>query len=439
MLSDRPTVVHRLAGKPLEEHVLDAAKELAPDTLCVVYGHGGDALPVAFGDEVAWARQEPQLGTGHAVRQALPQLRLSGVVLVLYGDVPLIRAETLHPLVELAKKDSLAILTVELVEPRGYGRILRNAVGKVTGIVEEKDADDSQRRIREVNTGIMAMPAERLHHWLAALRNDNAQKEYYLTDIVAAAARDGTHIATHRASHEWEVMGVNSKAQLARLERHHQENLAARLMDQGVTLRDPARLDVRGKLTCGRDVEIDVNCIFEGHVELEDGVVIGPHCVLRNVTVRQGAKIEAFTHAENAEIGPDGRVGPYARLRPGTVLAAAAHIGNFVEIKNSAIGEGSKVNHLSYIGDTDMGRQVNVGAGTITCNYDGANKHRTVIEDDAFIGSDSQLIAPVTVRRGATIGAGSTITREAPAGELTLARAKQVTLPGWKRPVKRKG
>ncbi len=439
MYSDLPKVLHRLAGRPLLQHVLDTAASLSPSRVCVVYGHGGEAVREGVTTQAAWALQEPQLGTGHAVRQALPELALTGTVLILYGDVPLTRAETLQALVAAARDDTLAILTADLPDPTGYGRILRDESGAVTGIMEEKDATLAQKAVREINSGILALPGQRLARWLAELRNDNAQGEYYLTDIVSLAVRDGVPIATRLAAHLWEILGVNSKTQLAELERIHQGNLAEALLRQGVTLADPARFDARGPLECGRDVEIDVGCVFEGRVVLEDRARVGPYCVLRNVTVRAGARLDAYTHAESCEIGADGRIGPFARLRPGTVLERDTHIGNFVEVKNSAIGEGSKVNHLSYVGDATVGRKVNVGAGTITCNYDGAHKHRTVIEDEAFIGSDTQLVAPVTVKRGATIGAGSTITKDAPEGELTLSRAKQLTIPGWKRPTKNKG
>jgi len=356
---------------------------------------------------------------------------------VLYGDVPLTHTATLQPLVAAAQAGKLGLLTVNLAHPDGYGRIVREN-GRVTRIVEHKDATPAERAIQEVNTGILAVATRHLKQWIAELKNDNAQGEYYLTDIIALAVRDGVTVDTHQPEFEWEVLGVNSKAQLAELERIHQNEIAQRLLDAGVTLMDPARLDVRGTLNCGRDVAIDVNCVFEGRVELGDGVQVGANCVLRNVKVASGTRIDAFTLIDDAEIGEVNRLGPFSRIRPGTRLARDVHVGNFVEIKNSQIDEGSKINHLSYVGDTTMGKKVNIGAGTITCNYDGANKHRTVIEDEVFVGSDTQLVAPITVGRGATLGAGTTLTRDAPAGELTLSRAKQVTLSGWTRPLKQK-
>lgn len=440
MYSDLPKVLHRLAGKPLLQHALDAARPLQPRSIVVVYGHGGEVVPTACGaPDLAWALQEQQLGTGHAVQTAFSRLKEEdGTVLILYGDVPLIRTETLRILARLSSAGEVALLTAELANPTGYGRIQRNTAGAVVGIVEEKDARDEEKAIREINTGILAVPAGNLRKWVAALRNDNAQSEYYLTDIIALAVADGVSIATCNPLHEWEILGVNSKHQLAELERIRQTETANALMAQGVTLLDPARLDVRGDLVCGRDVTLDINGVFEGRVVLGDGVKVGANCVLRNTVVAAGTSIEPFTLIEDAEIGPGCHIGPYARIRPGTILDRDAHIGNFVELKNSQVGEGSKINHLSYVGDTTVGRKVNIGAGTITCNYDGAYKHRTVIEDDAFIGSDTQLVAPVTVKKGATIGAGSTITRDTPEGELTLSRAKQVSIPGWKRPTKTK-
>ncbi|MFN3716765.1 MAG: bifunctional UDP-N-acetylglucosamine diphosphorylase/glucosamine-1-phosphate N-acetyltransferase GlmU [Thiobacillus sp.] len=438
MRSDLPKVLHRLAGKPLLGHVVDTAHRLGAVQTCVVYGFGGDAVPRAMADDkLTFVLQAEQKGTGHAVQQALSSLKLDGVVLVLYGDVPLTRVATLEPLVAAARAGKLGLLTVRLADPTGYGRIVR-VDGKVARIVEHKDADDAERAIREVNTGILAVPATRLTSWIGRLNNNNAQGEYYLTDIIAMAVADGVAVETHQPAHEWEVLGVNSKAQLAELERIHQGELARALLDAGVTLADPARLDVRGTLACGRDVTIDVNCVFEGQVELGDGVQVGANCVLRNVTVAAGTKLDAFTLIDDAAIGEANRIGPFSRIRPGTRLARDVHVGNFVEIKNSQIDEGSKINHLSYVGDTTMGKKVNIGAGTITCNYDGANKHRTVIEDEVFIGSDTQLVAPVTVGKGATLGAGTTLTKDAPAGELTLSRARQLTIAGWKRPLKLK-
>jgi bifunctional UDP-N-acetylglucosamine pyrophosphorylase/glucosamine-1-phosphate N-acetyltransferase len=439
MHSSTPKVLHRLAGRAMLAHVFDTAKQLSPKVVCVVYGHGGEHVREAVGDNGAvWVMQEPQLGTGHAVMQAAPHLDERWPTLVLYGDVPLIRAETLKQLVQAAGK-GLGLLTATLDSPTGYGRILRNGK-KVVGIVEEKDANARQRALREINTGIVVAPTKKLKSWLAKLQNNNAQKEYYLTDIVALATKERVPVAPVQAGAAWETLGVNSRGQLAELERIYQRKLADALMEQGVALADPSRCDVRGNLACGRDVAIDVNCVFEGKVELGDRVSVGASCVLKDVMVAAGTRIEPFCHLEDADIGADCRIGPYARIRPGTRtrLDAKVHIGNFVEVKASTIGPGSKANHLSYIGDSDVGSNVNVGAGTIVCNYDGANKHRTVIEDDVFIGSDTQLVAPVRVGRGATLGAGTTLTKDAPAGELTLSRAKQVSIPGWQRPVKKK-
>jgi bifunctional UDP-N-acetylglucosamine pyrophosphorylase/glucosamine-1-phosphate N-acetyltransferase len=437
MHSDLPKVLHELAGQPLLRHVITTARALEPSRICIVYGHGGEAVRAAFPDaDLCWALQAPQLGTGHAVQQALPFLDANGPTLVLYGDVPLTRADTLRRLVDRAH-EALALLTVELDDPTGYGRIVREG-GAVRRIVEHKDASAAERALREVNTGIIAAPTRRLSEWLAALTNDNAQGEYYLTDIVALAAAQGLPIVAQQPQAVWETLGVNSKAQLAALERVHQRNTADALLDSGVSLADPARFDVRGTLRCGRDVSIDVNCVFEGEVVLGDRVRIGPHSIIRNTRIEADTRIEAFCHIDEAQIGTHCRVGPYARLRPDTRLDEAVHVGNFCEVKASSIGANSKANHLTYIGDSEVGRNVNVGAGTITCNYDGAAKHRTVIEDDVFIGSDTQLIAPVRVRRGATLAAGTTLTREAPPDQLTLSRAKQVSIPGWRRPVKAK-
>ena len=436
MHSNLPKVLHPIAGKALVSHVIDTARSLSPQTLCLVYGHGGDAVRTTLAaPDLAWALQEPQLGTGHAVQQALPHLKGDGTTLVLYGDVPLIQAETLKRLLQAAQ-DALAILTVELDDPSGYGRIVRNAKGEVVRIVEQKDSTPEERAVREINTGIMALPTARLGEWLGRLSNNNAQKEYYLTDIVSMAVTDGLPIHTANPKHAWEVLGVNSKVQLAELERIAQRNTAEQLMESGVRLADPARFDVRGELVCGRDVFIDVNCVFEGKVVLDEAVEVGPNCVIRNARIGAGTRLAAFTHIEDAVVGPDGRIGPFARLRPGTELAEDVHVGNFVEIKKSTISAHSKANHLAYIGDATIGSRVNVGAGTITCNYDGANKFQTIIEDDAFIGSDTQLVAPVKVGRGATLGAGTTLTKDAPADTLTISRAKQLSIPGWKRPAK---
>ena len=436
MHSSLPKVLHPVAGKALAQHVIDTARSLNPEKLVVVYGHGGDVVRSTLAaDDICWAEQAQQLGTGHAVAQAVPLLGRAAQTLVLYGDVPLTSAATLKRLLA-AGEGGLAILTVDLADPTGYGRIVRDAAGQVQRIVEQKDASEAEKAIREINTGIMAVPTARLGAWLASLKNDNAQGEYYLTDIVSLAVAEGLPVRTAQPEGEWEVLGVNSKVQLAELERQHQRNLADGLLVAGVRLADPARIDIRGELKHGRDVAIDVGCVFEGTVELGDAVEVGPYCVLKNVKVGAGTRIAAFCHFEDAVIGPDGILGPYARLRPGAELGPEVHIGNFVEVKKSKIGAQSKANHLAYIGDAEIGQRVNVGAGTITCNYDGVNKHKTIIEDDAFIGSDSQLVAPVTVGRGATLGAGTTLTKDAPPDALTVSRAKQLTLSSWQRPVK---
>ena len=442
MQSALPKVLHPLAGKPLLRHVIDTARGLNPQKLCVIYGHGGAAVPEmvatvaeSTGSTIDTALQEPQQGTGHAVMQAVPQLDDDQPTIVLYGDVPLTTVATLRRLVEAAGSDKLGILTVEQANPFGLGRIVRED-GKIVRIVEEKDATEAERAIKEINSGIMAIPTRHLKKWLAALSNNNAQGEYYLTDIVAQAVADGVPVVSSQPSGEWEVAGVNSKVQLAELERRHQLNIAHALLERGVTLMDPARIDVRGELICGRDVTIDVGCVFEGRVELADGVRIGAHSVLVNATVAEGTNIKPFCHIEDATIGAASQIGPYARLRPGTALGEDVHIGNFVEVKNSTVAAHSKANHLAYVGDATIGSRVNIGAGVITCNYDGANKFRTVIEDDVFVGSDTQLIAPVTVGKGATLAAGTTLTKDAPAGKLTISRSKQVTIDSWKRPVK---
>lgn len=438
MHSNLPKVLHPLAGKALVGHVLDTARSLQPQRLIVVHGHGGEVVQSALAaPDLGWALQEPQLGTGHALMQALAQLDPAYPTLVLYGDVPLTRRETLQALLQAAGQD-LAVLTVKLADPTGYGRIVRNSAGAVERIVEQKDATVAERAISEVNTGIMVLPTRRLADWLGRLSNDNAQGEYYLTDVIALAVSEGVAVHTAHPSAEWETLGVNSKVQLAELERVQQRNVAYRLLESGVRLADPARIDVRGELVCGRDVAIDVNCVFEGVVTLGDAVDIGPNCVLKNVSIAAGTRVAAFSHLEQANVGPDCIIGPYARLRPGAELAAQVHVGNFVEIKNSSLGMASKANHLAYIGDATIGERVNIGAGTITCNYDGVNKFRTTIEDDAFIGSDSQLVAPVTVGRGATLGAGTTLTKDAPAGQLTVSRAKQISLSNWQRPTRNK-
>ncbi|MCU0869880.1 MAG: bifunctional UDP-N-acetylglucosamine diphosphorylase/glucosamine-1-phosphate N-acetyltransferase GlmU [Burkholderiales bacterium] len=441
MASARPKVLHALAGRPLLAHVLDAATALGAARVTVVVGHGADAVEQAFaGHAVHFVRQEPQRGTGEAVRIALdaqPATTADETVLVLYGDVPLTQPSTLAALVAHAH-DALALLTVEIADPTGYGRIVRDAGGAVRAIVEHKDADAATRAIREINTGLLAAPRPWLHAALARLEPDNAQREYYLTDVVRQAADDGLSIRASQPAHAWEVTGVNSRAQLAALERTLQHTIAQALLDAGVSLADPARIDVRGTLACAQDVSIDVGCVFEGSVEIEADVTIGPYCVLKDCRIARGTRIAAYTHVDGATIGADNRVGPFARLRPGTVLGADVHVGNFVEIKAAQFDAGSKANHLAYVGDATVGARVNIGAGTITCNYDGAHKHRTVIEDDAFIGSDSQLVAPVRVGRGATLGAGTTLTKDAPPDALTVSRAKQITVTGWKRPTKEK-
>ena len=436
MRSELPKVLHPLAGRALLAHVLACARELEPRRLVVAIGHGGERVRTALaGDDIRWVVQEPQLGTGHAVAQALPELDDSVPTLVLYGDVPLTRASTLARLLAAAGPAGVGLLTVELADPSGYGRIVRDE-GKIARIVEHRDADELLRAITEVNTGIMVAPTPALRRWLAALSNENAQGEYYLTDIVAAAVAEGITIASAQPADVWETLGVNSKAQLAELERIHQRNVASELLEAGVTLADPARIDVRGTLHCGRDVTIDVNCVFEGEVKLGDGASVGANCVLRDCVVGAGTEVKPFSHIDGATIGGNARIGPYSRLRPGAELADETHVGNFVEIKKTRMGVGSKANHLAYLGDAEIGARVNIGAGTITCNYDGVNKYQTVIEDDAFIGSDTQLVAPVRVGKGATLGAGTTLTSDAPPDKLTLSRAPQVTSERWKRPRK---
>ena len=438
MQSDLPKVLHPLAGKPLLSHVIDTARQLSPSRCCVVYGHGGDKVPTQLAaDHLQFVLQEPQLGTGHAVMQAVSKLNDDQPTLVLYGDVPLTTVATLRALTEKAGKDKLAILTIAMDDPSGYGRIVREQ-NKIVRIVEQKDATDLERQIHEVNTGILVAPTRQLKDWLSRLSNHNAQGEYYLTDIIALAVKDNVVIESTQPSHAWETLGVNSKVQLAELERIHQLNLAHQLLEQGITLADPARIDIRGELYCARDVSIDVGCVFEGQVHIGQGVSIGAYCVIKNSRIADNANIKPFTHIDEASVGSDSHIGPYARLRPGTTLGSDVHVGNFVEIKNSEFGAHSKANHLAYVGDTSVGSRVNIGAGTITCNYDGANKHRTVIEDDAFIGSDTQLVAPVTVGKGATIGAGTTLTKDAPPDSLTVSRARQTTIAGWQRPVKLK-
>ena len=439
MRSRLPKVLQPLADKPMLEHVIEKARLLGSNNrLIVVIGHGAEAVKAYFGkdEDITFALQAEQLGTGHALLQALPYCDQNEPTLVLLGDVPLIRPETLKDLIQAAGS-GVGLLTVRLDNPKGYGRIVRQK-GAVCAIVEEKDATDEQRAINEVNTGIMVLPTRYLERWLNELGNENAQGEYYLTDVIARAVSESVAVNSATAQTATEVEGVNNKVQLAALERAYQKENALRLMNDGVTLIDPDRIDVRGELICGKDVTIDVGCIFSGKVVLGDGVRVGAYCVLKDVEIGEGTEILPFCHFDGAQVGKEARLGPYSRLRPGTTLADQTHIGNFVEIKKSVVGLGSKVNHLSYIGDTDMGARVNIGAGTITCNYDGVNKFRTTILDDAFIGSDTQLVAPVTVGKGATLGAGTTLTKNAPDGELTIARARQMTIKGWKRPTKNK-
>ena len=431
MHSALPKVLHPLAGRPLLAHVLAAARALEPERILVVHGHGGAEVRAAVeGAGIEWVEQAEQRGTGHALAQALPKIPAGAQVLVLNGDVPMVRAETLRRLVQASQ--GLAICTSDLSDPTGYGRVVRDARKRVRRIVEEKDATPKERRIREWYAGFLAARASRLSDWVARLKPANAQKEYYLTDVIGLAVRDRVRVEAVQAEHPWEVAGVNSRHDLALLERTWQNANARSLLEAGVALADLWRVDVRGELACGRDVFIDVNCVFEGSVRLGDRVRVGPNCVLRNVTVEDDTEILACSVLESSAIGKRCRIGPFARFRPGASLAEGVHIGNFVEVKASRIGAGSKANHLSYIGDSDVGARVNVGAGTITCNYDGVAKYRTIIEDECFIGSDATLVAPVTIARGSYIGAGSTISKSTPAGQLTLARARQVSLPNWK-------
>ena len=437
MRSALPKVLHPVAGRSMLGHVIDTARHLEPRSIHVVVGHGAERVRETLAaDDLNFVLQAEQLGTGHAVAQALPSLGAERV-LILYGDVPLIEADTLRRLLERVAPDRLALLTVELADPTGYGRILRDASGAVTAIVEHKDATPEQRAIREGNTGILAVPGARLADWLGRVSNRNAQGEYYLTDVIALAVADGLGIATEQPRDAMEVQGANDRLQLAELERHYQRRAAARLMAQGVTLRDPARFDLRGEARVGRDVTIDVNVILEGTVVIEDDVQIGPNCVIRDSTLRRGAVVKANSHLEGAELGEGADCGPFARLRPGTVLGARAHVGNFVELKNTRLGEGAKASHLSYLGDAEVGARSNIGAGTITCNYDGANKHRTVMGEDVFVGSNSALVAPLNLGDGATTGAGSTLTVDVPAGALAVGRGKQRNIEGWQRPRKR--
>ncbi|VAW94283.1 N-acetylglucosamine-1-phosphate uridyltransferase / Glucosamine-1-phosphate N-acetyltransferase [hydrothermal vent metagenome] len=438
MKSALPKVLHPIAGKALVQHVIDTSYQLNAKKIIGVYGHGGDIVPKTINDNnVTWVAQAEQLGTGHAVDQAMPEVSDADIALVLYGDVPLTKTDTLVQLIAMAEND-FALLTVHLDDPSGYGRIVRNAHGIVERIVEHKDSSDEEKLISEINTGILAVNAGKLRAWLKQLDNSNAQGEYYLTDIIAMAVADGMTVKTVNPETEEEVLGVNSRTQLAELEGFYQLNNAQSLMEQGVTIIDPTRLDIRGNVTVGKDVTLDINVILEGDVTIGDNVSIGANCVVKDSVIERGVVMQPMCCVEQAHIGADSKVGPFARIRPGTKLAEQTHIGNFVEIKNSNVNKGSKINHLSYIGDTDMGAGVNIGAGTITCNYDGANKHRTEIGDNVFVGSSTQLIAPLKVGDGATIGAGSTITKDTPENELTLTRAKQTSIKGWQRPTKDK-
>jgi len=438
MKSALPKVLHPVGGLSMLGRVVQTASQFNNSHIVVVVGHGAEEVQrhLAGPGNVQFALQAQQLGTGHAVQCASQSLADHPVTLILYGDVPLIQFDSLQPLVKAAQAGQLGLMTLTMANPHGYGRILRDAEGAVTGIVEQKDATPAQQAISEVNTGILACPTAQLKDWVSRLSNNNAQGEYYLTDIIAMAHAEGLLVRTCQPAHSWEVSGVNSRVQQAELERIWQLHQAEKLMADGVQLMDPARIDLRGALECGADVSIDVGCIFQGQVTLGNQVSIGPYCVLNNVSIAAGTRIEAYSHLSDATVGERAVVGPYARLRPGAKLGNEVHIGNFVEVKNASIANQSKANHLAYIGDARIGERVNVGAGTITCNYDGANKHLTIIEDDVFIGSDTQLVAPVTVKKGATLGAGTTLTKDAPEDALTVSRAKQITITGWKRPVK---
>jgi bifunctional UDP-N-acetylglucosamine pyrophosphorylase/glucosamine-1-phosphate N-acetyltransferase len=437
MRSALPKVLHPVAGKSMLGHVIDTARALQPRSIQVVIGHGAEQVRKRLaGDDLDLVIQAEQLGTGHAVAQTLPHLSAERV-LILYGDVPLIEADTLQRLLQKVGPEQLALLTVTLDDPTGYGRIVRDARGEVQAIVEHKDASEAQKAIREGNTGILAVPGSRIGEWLGRLSNSNAQGEYYLTDVIAMAVADGLRVATEQPHDAMEVQGANDRIQLAELERHYQQRAARRLMAQGVTLRDPARFDLRGEVSVGQDVLIDVNVVLEGTVVIEDNVEIGPNCVIKNSTLRRGAIIKANSHLEGAVVGEGADCGPFARLRPGSVLGAKAHVGNFVELKNATLGEGAKAGHLSYLGDAEIGARTNIGAGTITCNYDGANKFKTVMGEDVFIGSNSSLVAPLNLGDGATTGAGSTITEDVPAHTLGLGRGRQRNIEGWQRPKKK--
>jgi len=436
MKSAMPKVLHCVAEKPMVEHVVDAAGSLGAEKTVLVIGHGADQVKSTVTRDVVYVEQTEQLGTGHAVQQALPMLEPNDTVLIGYGDVPLTKPETFKQLIDDVTDSNIALLTVIMEDPTGYGRIIRDDAGNVKGIVEQKDANEEQLLVNEGNTGILAARASVLAEMLGSIDNKNAQQEYYLTDIFALAVERGLSITTHHPEHEWETAGVNSRLQLAELERIYQLNQADKLMTAGVTLRDPARIDVRGNLTAGQDSIIDVNCVFEGDVTIGDNVSIGPNCLITNATIAAGTVIKANTVIEDSVVGENCTIGPFARLRPGAELAEQAHIGNFVEIKKSKISKGSKVNHLSYVGDSEVGEGVNIGAGTITCNYDGVNKHQTIIEDGVFIGSCTQLVAPVKVGKNAVVGAGSTITKEVAANQLAFTRAQLKTVENWPRPKK---
>ncbi|EPJ81966.1 UDP-N-acetylglucosamine pyrophosphorylase [Pseudomonas sp. CFII64] len=436
MRSALPKVLHPVAGDSMLGHVIHSARQLAPQRIHVVIGHGADVVRERLAaDDLNFVMQDKQLGTGHAVAQALPELTAENV-LILYGDVPLIEVETLRRLLKQVNAEQLGLLTVNLDDPTGYGRIVRDEQNRVCAIVEHKDATDAQKAITEGNTGILAVPGKRLADWLGRLSNNNAQGEYYLTDVIAMAVGDGLVVATEQPHDAMEVQGANDRKQLAELERHYQLREARRLMAQGVTLRDPARFDVRGEVTVGRDVLIDINVILEGRVIIEDNVEIGPNCVIKDSTLRKGVVIKANSHIDGAIMGEGSDAGPFARLRPGSVLEAKAHVGNFVELKNAHLGEGVKAGHLTYLGDTVIGARTNIGAGTITVNYDGANKHQTLIGEDVFIGSNNSLIAPVSIGDGSNTAAGSTITQDVDKSQLAVARARQRNIEGWKRPVK---
>ncbi len=438
MYSAKPKVLHELAGRSLVQHTIDTANALQATGIHVVIGHEADLLRSALvGQKVSFALQAQQLGTGHAVHQALPHLDKDAVALVLYGDVPLIRAETLTQLLAPVDDNSMSVLTAVVGNPQGLGRIVRDAAGSIRAIIEEKDATPAQRAIREINTGFMAIPVARMHEWLPRIQNKNAQGEYYLTDIIALAIADGCRVHTVQCQDELEASGVNNRQQLAELERHYQKRETTKLMLAGVTLRDPARVDLRGAVTIAQDVEIDINVVLEGKVDIASNVTIGPNCVLKNCSIGAGTDIAANTVIEDAVIGKDCTIGPFARIRPGTVMEAEAKVGNFVEIKKSRIGKHSKVNHLSYVGDSELGADVNIGAGTITCNYDGVNKFKTIIGDRVFIGSNTALVAPVTVAAGATVGAGSVITKDIAKDQLAIARGRQTNIDGWQRPQKK--